>query len=275
VGAAASAQASASSRKQVRGHERQCRRGAHRDRAGRRAKAGDDPGEGGAVSVPSSTSSNGSSSPSPRLPTREPLVARLAEDAPGRARERLAAERGERLRRAEPVLAPPTSRTPVRRGRATARCRRSARPPRAKPQSVTPRSAASSTARLDGAPTRDEDGQPATAAFCTSSNESRPLTQSTAGEREATLAEGPADDLVHRVVAADVLAQAEQLAAGVEEAGRVQPAGALRTPAGRRAGASGSAASRPRRRELALDARRLDRDRLERALAADAAGEDV
>src|SRR5207248_4187295 len=36
--------------------------------------------------------------------------------------------------------------------------------------------------------------------------------------------ERPADHLVHRVVAADVLAQAPELAALVEETGRVQPA---------------------------------------------------
>ena len=54
-------------------------------------------------------------------------------------------------------------------------------------------------------------GQPATAAFWTSSNESRPLTQRIdVGERQPPVAERPADDLVERVVAADVLAQAER-----------------------------------------------------------------
>ncbi len=48
-----------------------------------------------------------------------------------------------------------------------------------KPQSVIPCVWASSTARLDGAPTPASTGQPASAAFCTSSNESRPLTQIT------------------------------------------------------------------------------------------------
>ena len=63
----------------------------------------------------------------------------------------------------------------------------------------------------DGAPTATTIGQPATAAFWTSSNERRPLTQSTqrASGSEPSQ-ECPADDLVHRVVAADVLAQAEQ-----------------------------------------------------------------
>src|SRR5256714_13354832 len=53
------------------------------------------------------------------------------------------------------------------------------RPPRTKPQSVTPRSRASSTARLEGAPTATTIGQPAIAAFWTSSKERRPLTQRT------------------------------------------------------------------------------------------------
>ena len=89
-----------------------------------------------------------------------------------------------------------------------------------------PRSAASETARLDGAPTATSTGQPATAAFCTSSNERRPLTQSTdSRERQAAVEERPADHLVERVVPADVLARAEQLAGRGEEAGRVQAAG--------------------------------------------------
>ena len=44
------------------------------------------------------------------------------------------------------------------------------------------------------------------------------------GERQQPVEERPADDLVHRVVAADVLARAQQLARGVEEPGRVQAA---------------------------------------------------
>ena len=51
------------------------------------------------------------------------------------------------------------------------------RPPRAKPQSVMPRSAASRTAKARRRTTATMIGQPATAAFWTSSNESRPLTQ--------------------------------------------------------------------------------------------------
>ena len=51
------------------------------------------------------------------------------------------------------------------------------RPSRTKPQSVMRRSSASSTASDDGAPTATRIGQPATDAFCTSSKDSRPLTQ--------------------------------------------------------------------------------------------------
>ena len=137
-----------------------------------------------------------------------------------------------------------------------------------------PRSRASSTASDDGAPTATSIGQPATAAFCTSSNESRPLTQSTCSrERQQPLAERPADDLVERVVPADVLAQAEQRAV----ARRRGPV-ACRPPVAANAACAARKASGQRGDELAatrrspLDARRLDGDRLERALAADAAG---
>src|SRR5271166_6796967 len=50
------------------------------------------------------------------------------------------------------------------------------RPSRTKPSSVIPHSRASSTARLDGAPTAPRTGTPAIAAFCTSSKLTRPLT---------------------------------------------------------------------------------------------------
>ncbi len=51
--------------------------------------------------------------------------------------------------------------------------------PRRKPTSVTPCSAASSTASEDGADTAASTGTPAIAAFCTSSNDARPDTIST------------------------------------------------------------------------------------------------
>ena len=53
------------------------------------------------------------------------------------------------------------------------------RPSRTNPASVIPTRSASSTARVEGAPTAANTGTPATAAFCTSSNPARPLTHST------------------------------------------------------------------------------------------------
>ena len=91
-----------------------------------------------------------------------------------------------------------------------------------------PRSAASSIASEVGAPTPTRIGAPATAAFCTSSKESRPLTQRIAAVSGRPPVEQRAPDhLVHRVVAPDVLAHEQQLAGRVEQAGRVQAAGAL------------------------------------------------
>src|SRR4051794_2864752 len=51
--------------------------------------------------------------------------------------------------------------------------------PREKPTSVSPASTARSTASDDGAETAASTGAPAVHAFCTSSNEARPLTCST------------------------------------------------------------------------------------------------
>src|SRR5262245_23016482 len=82
---------------------------------------------------------------------------------------------------------------------------------------------------------------------------------------------GPADYLVHRVVPADVLAPATELAAGVEEARRVEAAG------GREAALFGAQAIREALEKVraqtkaAVHARRLDGDGLESAFAADAA----
>ena len=91
------------------------------------------------------------------------------------------------------------------------------------------------------------------------------------GERQPAVEERPADHLVHRVVPADVLAQRRaarrRRRTGPSRAARPSP----RTPP------AGAQALRQRRDELrrdlqiALDARRLDRDGLERALAAHAA----
>ena len=173
------------------------------------------------------------------------LVARLAEEPPARARRAsrrssCASAFGEPKR----LLAPPTSRTPVSARRATAPCRRY-RPSRTKPQSVTPRS----RGELDREARRRTDGdeqratgdgrllhelerQPAADA------EDRSL------ERKQPVAERPADHLVERVVPADVLAQAEQLAVARRRArsrgGRRSP----RTqPAPRAAGRAATATS--------------------------------
>ena len=89
------------------------------------------------------------------------------------------------------------------------------------------RSSARRTASgLGGAPTPTSTGAPASAAFWTSSKESRPETQSRGGPAAAAVEQRAADDLVHCVVAADVLAHEQRLARGAEQAGRVQAAGA-------------------------------------------------
>ena len=91
-------------------------------------------------------------------------------------------------------------------------------------------------------------GSPASVAFCTSSKLARPLTISTcpvSGSRPAR--SRPADHLVDRVVPAHVLPDAHQLAAGREQAGRVQARRWRRTPSAPpatcRAARSGPAAS--------------------------------
>src|SRR5262249_18784347 len=115
-------------------------------------------------------------------------VATLVEQPPGPLRQRLSLEASERFRRAESAARAADQQdprqVPVRHGSVyTLR-----EPPRTKPQSVMPRSAARSTARLDGAPTATSTGQPATAAFWASSNESRPLTHSRGSERGSSCA---------------------------------------------------------------------------------------
>ena len=147
------------------------------------------------------------------------------------------------------------------------------RPSRRKPTSVSPRRRAASTARLEGAPTAHSTGMPATAAFWTSSNEARPETSATElAERRRAGEHAVADDLVERVVAADVLAHERQLAVGREQPGRVQPAGALERPL-RGAQALGQLADDHRRDDRSF-AQWLggDLDGVDRGLAAHAAG---
>ena len=77
-------------------------------------------------------------------------------------------------------------------------------------------------------------GRPAITAFCTSSNDARPDDhQHAARQRDAPVQQRPADHLVDGVVPPDVLAHHEQLAAGGEQPGRVQPAGRVEHPLGR------------------------------------------
>ena len=132
------------------------------------------------------------------------------------------------------------------------------------------------SARLDGAPTAATIGMPARAAFCTISKPARPESTSTPSRSGSAPARSRSPiDLVHRVVAADVLAQHEQRAGRVEERRCVQTAGLREAALRRCACASGSASSTLPRdpRPPRLDQRQaLHEDRLDRRLAAHAAG---
>ncbi len=88
------------------------------------------------------------------------------------------------------------------------------RSPRAKPHRVSPCSSASVTASDVGAPTPTKTAAPAAADFWTSSKE-RPSadTEHSVVEGEEALGQRPADNLVHGVVAADVLADTDELSA--------------------------------------------------------------
>ncbi len=141
------------------------------------------------------------------------------------------------------------------------------RSPRAKPHSVIPISSASETASEVGALTPTSTGAPATAHFCTSSNESRPLTHTSAGmQRHGAGGQARADDLVERVVAPDVLAQDDQLAGRVEQRGRVQAARALEAGLHEPVGQRGEQVARDL--GAGRGRRGVDGDLLERALAA-------
>ena len=99
--------------------------------------------------------------------------------------------------------------------RAPGACRRCSRPSRTNPTTVTPSRSPASTASEDGALTALTTGTPATAAFCTISNDARPETWSTrsdSGQRAGQ--QLLADHLVDRVVPTDVLPDAEQPAVG-------------------------------------------------------------
>ena len=115
-------------------------------------------------------------------------------------------------------------------------------------------------------------GTPATAAFWTSSkrhaarDEDDPVV-----ERQPPRQHLAADELVERVVAADILAQLEELAIGGEQPGRVEPPGRLEHRLGRAQTVRQrqdhlARHHRPRRQRVTAD-----RDLVERCLAADPA----
>ena len=92
------------------------------------------------------------------------------------------------------------------------------RPLRLKPMTVTPRLLPWSTASAEGALTADIIGMPAIADFCTSSNDARAETCRTArlsGRPVPWCRHRPPDDLVDRVVAADVFASDEEFGLGI------------------------------------------------------------
>ena len=100
-------------------------------------------------------------------------------------------------------------------------------PPRTNPQSVIP-----GLRQLNGERRRradgDHDGTAGDGRLLHELEREAPAdAQNRAREREHFLAERPADDLVHRVVSTDVLAQAEKLPVDVEEAGGMEAAGRL------------------------------------------------
>ena len=147
---------------------------------------------------------------SPPGPTASRLLARLAEQPPGTVGERLSLVLGELLRRAEAACSPPpTSRIPV-----------SPDPPRLRVD--VDGAAADEAAERDAAVGGEVDGEARRRA---DRDENRATgdgglldelereppadAEHVLGERQQPLPKGPADDLVHRVVPADVLAHAQ------------------------------------------------------------------
>src|SRR5918993_9525 len=92
------------------------------------------------------------------------------------------------------------------------------------------------------------------------------------GQRQQPVEERPAHDLVERVVAPHVLANAEQVASRGEEPARVQPARGLERRLRRTEPVRQRRHENRRDAQVALDPRRLHGHGLERALPADAAG---
>ncbi len=99
-------------------------------------------------------------------------------------------------------------------------------PGRRKATSVMPADSANSTASVEGAPMAATTGAPAIMAFCSSSKLARP-DSSTTRSRHGKFAgeQRRADQLVHGVVPADVLAAGDQSTVRREQSDRVHAAG--------------------------------------------------
>ena len=135
-----------------------------------------------------------------------------------------------------------------------------------------PCSAASATASELGAPTATRIGAPATGGLLHELEREAPAhAEHVTGEREPAVEQRPADDLVHRVVAPDVLPDEHELARGREQAGRVQAAGALERRLDELVGEADEESRGTRGPAARVEHGRADGDLLERALAADAA----
>ena len=170
------------------------------------------------------------------------------------------------------MLAPPTSRTPVRRP--TRHDSRVDVHPAAADEAAERHAAIAGELDRERRRRADRDEKRATGdGRLLHELEREPAADAQHGirERQAPSAERPANDLVHRVVPADVLAEAEERPLGVEQAGRVDPACRVE----RRLRLSQAVGERREHggvdAEVALDPRRLDRNGFECALPADAA----
>ena len=144
--------------------------------------------------------------------------------------------------------------------------------PRTKPTSVSPVSRARSIARLDGAETDATSGMPARYAFCTISNDARPLTQRMRSTTGKLLGEQhAADDLVHGVVPPDVFGDGDELTVSGEQSRGVQSAGFVEEPL-RQSKTLRHAGQQVRRdREPAANGGAVHRERLDRQPSAQAA----
>ena len=133
-----------------------------------------------------------------------------------------------------------------------------------------PSRSAVATARLDGADTATIIGIPARAAFCTISKLVRPDTTRTASASGKVRARAAApDELVDRVVAADVLAYLADRAVGTGEGGAVEPARDVEERLHRPQAVGQRNEGPDRHRRTRADRRAGDGELIERRLAAD------